>query len=137
MNARRNLLARVHIAKKDLGLDDDVYRDFLEQHTGQTSAGGLSEIELKKLVKAFEGVGWTSQKKGSYRAKSKKAYVRLIHVYWKKLSDAEITRKDGLDAFVKSQVKVDSVEWLDKNQGNEIIEALKGWAKRMGVSLAR
>lgn len=43
---RNALLAKVHIAKKALGMDDDAYRDFLNAQTGKRSAGLLNETEL-------------------------------------------------------------------------------------------
>ena len=47
---RLKLLAKVHIAKKALGMEDDGYRDFLQAQTGKRSAGLLNEIELDKVL---------------------------------------------------------------------------------------
>ena len=38
---RNPQLAQIHIAKKELGLDDDTYRDVLERVTRQRSSAGL------------------------------------------------------------------------------------------------
>ncbi len=43
-------LARIHLLKKDLGLDDDSYRDLLEKLTGKRSAGKLTGPERNKVL---------------------------------------------------------------------------------------
>ena len=37
MSSRQNLMAKIHIGKKELGLDDETYRQGLQQITGNTS----------------------------------------------------------------------------------------------------
>ena len=48
--SRKSLLAKIHIAKKDLGLDDDTYRLRLERLTGKTSARDLTVPQLARIV---------------------------------------------------------------------------------------
>jgi hypothetical protein len=47
---RKRQLARVHVAKKDLGWDDGQYRDFLEAHTGLRSCGDMSDRQLNQVL---------------------------------------------------------------------------------------
>ena len=37
---RKQMLAKIHVAKKQLGLDDDTYRDFLQGVTERDGEGG-------------------------------------------------------------------------------------------------
>ncbi len=54
MPATRNqLLARLHCLKKELGWDDDTYRDILFARTGKRSAGDLDGATLARLVAAL------------------------------------------------------------------------------------
>jgi phage gp16-like protein len=55
---RRGLLAKVHIAKKDLALLDDDYRGILQEEFGVTTAKALTVGELQSLVRRFESKGW-------------------------------------------------------------------------------
>ncbi|MAO56703.1 MAG: hypothetical protein CMM61_13545 [Rhodospirillaceae bacterium] len=142
--SRTALIAKVHIAKKDLGLDDDTYRDVLETVTGKTSCRDIDAAGLSAVLDHFAARGWApgkvagaDKRRQNFRARSTKKYVRLIYVYWRLLTEAGVTNKAGLDAFVKRQTKVDSVEWLSAAQGNQVIEALKEMARRAGVSLER
>jgi phage gp16-like protein len=54
---RRAMLAKVHIAKKDLGIDDEDYRDILQEQFGVRSAGALNDRELEQLVRWFQSKG--------------------------------------------------------------------------------
>ena len=58
---RRALLAKAHIAKKDLCLDDALYRDILKAEFGVDSAAELSNRELEQLVARFEVKGWRAK----------------------------------------------------------------------------
>jgi len=55
------LLAKVHIAKKDLCLDDALYRDILKIEFGVDSAAELSNDELEQLVVRFELKGFRAK----------------------------------------------------------------------------
>ena len=70
---RKGLLAKVHIAKKELGLDDSTYRSILFQGFGEISSAKLANPELEHLVKNFESSGWVPR-----RRKNKKSYVLAL-----------------------------------------------------------
>jgi len=59
--SRRSLLAKVHIAAKALGLEDDAYRDMLEGLTGQRSAGKLTDKQLVLVITALRKKGWVDE----------------------------------------------------------------------------
>lgn len=50
-------LARIHLAKKQLGLDDASYRDILRSCTGKTSAGELNPRERFKVLQTLLQLG--------------------------------------------------------------------------------
>jgi len=56
---RRALLAKVHIAVKDLGIFEGDYRDILMREFGVETAADLTEKKLVSLVEYFEAKGWT------------------------------------------------------------------------------
>lgn len=55
---RRGLIASVKIAQKDMGLDDDTYRDMLRAVTGRNSAARCSVPQLKAMLGEFRAKGW-------------------------------------------------------------------------------
>ena len=70
---RKGLLAKVHIAKKELGLDDPTYQSILFRGFGKISAARLANPELEHLVKHFESCGWVPR-----RRKGKEGYIAAL-----------------------------------------------------------
>lgn len=58
MNSKKALMAKVHIGKKDLGLDDDTYRDVLWRVTGKRSCSDMTIAQLQDVVKDMESRGF-------------------------------------------------------------------------------
>lgn len=55
---KKALLAKIHIAKKDLGLDDGTYRDVLCRITGKDSSSKMLISELERVIYEFGNLGW-------------------------------------------------------------------------------
>jgi hypothetical protein len=51
----------VHIARKELGIPEEDYRDMLRQEFGPSTAADLSIGELERLVERFRSKGWHGQ----------------------------------------------------------------------------
>jgi phage gp16-like protein len=66
------LLAKVHLAKKDLGLSDADYRLVLRTNFKVESAKDLSDTELDKLLRHFESKGWVPKDKNGNPQKPRK-----------------------------------------------------------------
>lgn len=61
IDKKRTLIAKIHIAKKDLGLDDGSYRDVLERVTGKNSSKNMTVNELEAVINEFKRYGWKSK----------------------------------------------------------------------------
>lgn len=123
-------LAQIHIAKKQMGMDEDTYRDVLERVTGGRSAKGLTDKAKRALIAEFKRMGW---KGGVARKKSDKPYVRLIFALWGQLKRDGIWENHdvaSLRAFVKKMTGVADPEWLSFDQATVVIEALKKMGER-------
>ena len=72
-------LAQIHIAKKELGMDDDIYRSFLILHTKKVSASKLEMHERFKVIKAFKDAGWKPKKKSGTRNSKKTLEILKKH----------------------------------------------------------
>lgn len=132
---RRGLLAMVHIARKDLGLDEDSYRDMLEAVAGVRSASELDDAALLRVVENCKRLGWVPRAPKERRSDAPQ--VRMIWALWHEMSAAGIVRSPtsaGLRAFVRSQTGVSDPEWLSPEQAGLIIEALKAWRARKGAA---
>jgi phage gp16-like protein len=58
---RQANLAKIHIAKKQLGMEEDTYRDFLKGLTGKRSAAGMNPREHIKVIAEFEKLGFAKK----------------------------------------------------------------------------
>lgn len=140
------MLAKVQIARKELGLDDDTYRAVLERLTGQRSAKGLSDAKLAIVLDEFKAKGWKPKVvAGAAPASAPKSgrrpadhpVARKARAMWISLHQLGVVQdpsESALEAFAKRQLKVDALQWADQRQGFRLIEALKAWAEREGWS---
>ncbi len=127
---RKPMLAKVHLARKDLGLDDETYRAVLVRVTGKTSSAACQRRQLVDLLAEFKRLGWAG---ADGRKKSDKAHVRKVFALWEQMAADGIPRipgRAGLLAFVQRMAGVDDPEWMSPEQATRVIEALKAWRAR-------
>lgn len=53
---RRGLIAKIHVAKKQLAMSEDDYRQILFDETGRTSLTECSEAAMEKMVARLKAV---------------------------------------------------------------------------------
>ena len=145
---RNTLIKWVHIAKRDLGLDDDMYRKVLTEITGKTSCSDMNVQQLKTLIEDFKQRGWRKkpQKRYSPKTSNKNNHdmVDKVRAMWIDMHKVGMT-EDGTEAALDSWVKrtttslnsgkgIERVEWLRGAPTGLVIktlEALKQWQKRV------
>ncbi|HNX76074.1 MAG TPA: regulatory protein GemA [Candidatus Rifleibacterium sp.] len=130
---RRKDLAMIHLAKKDLGLDDDMYRDILKQCCGVESSADLDQPNRRKLLAFFRGRGWGRKDYRQGRPKNMNVpdRSRMLRKIEALLADAK--RPWGYaDALAKRICKVDSLTFCEPAQLGKVISALMYDAKRNG-----
>lgn len=147
---RRGLLAKVHIAKKQLGLSDDDYRAIIFTHCSATpidqaseedlalaSARNATDDQLERIVRHFAQRGFKTVAKVPGRkapaadfpaAKKARALWISLHQLGAVRNPSEI----ALEAFAKRQMQVEQWRWSDQSTAYRLIEALKAMAKRHG-----
>jgi phage gp16-like protein len=127
-------LATIHIAKKQLGLDDETYRDFLLRETGKRSAADLNETERRKVVLAFEQRGFKRASKPPRRDRLSGPYAGKLQALWiaaHNLAIVDNPSDAALIAFVKRQTGLDHGRFLrHADDAAKVIEALKDWIRR-------
>lgn len=128
-NARRGMLAKVHMAKKQLAMEDDTYRMMLWDRYEQDSAGKLSLQDLGDLIEHMEAIGATYA-----LPEPRDKQTRKIRAMWLALAEEGVVRdssEEALRVWVKRQTRVDRLEWLNPAQASQVIEALKQWNDRI------
>lgn len=133
---RKKLVAKVKIAQAQLGLDDDTYRDLLENVTGKRSAAKLKSWELDNVIKRLVQQGFKPKRQRT-RAQAADDQSNKIKSLWLQLHEAGKVRDPSERALVnwaKGQFKnsqgIEALQWLDIHQKSRLIESLKKWLAR-------
>lgn len=137
---RRARLAKVHLAKKELAMDDDSYRGLLERVSGRRSAAEISDAGLDKILREMIRLGWRPtppRRRYSPQTRDKrpgeKTPADKIRALWIDMARDGILR-DGseraLGRWLHRQCGKYSADWLDDDEAGKAIEALKKWQER-------
>lgn len=127
-------LAKIHIAKKQLAMDDDAYRAMLKSVAGVESAKSLSLSGVSKVLAHLKRCGFKPIAKKQSRPLADDAQSRKIRALWLELHQSGAVRnpaESALAQFVKRQTGVAALQWLTVEQASAVIEDLKQWQKRL------
>lgn len=129
---RQKMLSKIHIGKKQLGLDDDVYRDVLAQATGKRSCKDMDDGELAAVLNLL-------QQKGFGADVGAKAYQRTpLHF----AEQGAMMRKIGAllaqigkswayaHGIARKMFGVETVQRCDAEQMRKVLAALNYQARR-------
>jgi phage gp16-like protein len=136
MPPSKTALAKIHIAKKDLGLSDEAYRDILHLHFQVDSAASLDERQATVLLNTFRARGWLAKQKQPATATARQgggyiaikpgpaaAQQRKVLALWNALGYPV----DKLHSRCHRQFNVDRFEWLtEQHHLHVLITDLQG-----------
>lgn len=132
---RRRQLAKIHLAKKQIGLDDDTYRAMLEEIAGCRSSSRLNEEQRRKVIDHLISRGFTPRKgrphKGTPHNMNDDPIGRgpLFNKIEAFLAEAGRPWSYA-DVLAKRICKVDRIAWCKSKQLYQIVQALAVDAKR-------
>jgi len=126
-------LAKIHIAKKELGMDDDTYRAMLQSVAGVTSSKDLTAFGMAKVLTHLERCGWKPKTSAAASRKPKASDSRKRLVDKIEALLAEASRPwSYADAMAKRMFQVEKLDWLTPEQLVSVVAALTYDAKRHG-----
>lgn len=141
----RSLQKLVHVGCKQLGLDSDARHSLQLAVTGKDSLRDMNQAELLKVIDRLKTDGFDPNGGRKKRPAAPRADLRLIHVLWRKLAEAGEVHEPGragLNAFVRKRfgdswgsVPADIDMLRDWQQIDAVLQALKAWCRRAGISL--
>jgi len=131
----------IHVAKRELQLDDDTYRAMLFSIARVRSAKDLDWTGRKKVLDHMKARGFkvkSGRNAPANRSKSDKYDARYgkARKLWSLLHDArhvEHNTDAAFNAYVKRQTGMEHWRFLNSHQINTLIESLKDWCDRLGV----
>ncbi|WP_418114589.1 regulatory protein GemA [Vibrio scophthalmi] len=151
MKNRNQLIQLIHVAKRELALDDDTYRIILDAETAKDSCSKMSMKELEKVISALESKGFKRQKKGrktefkkrlSPKSGNVKTEIDKIRAVWIVMAKQGFVRdgsETALDAYVRRVTNrhkdegVDHVAWCHARHAYAVLESLKSWHRRVMI----
>ena len=139
---RKSLLAKAHLAPKQLGMSDDDRRAILQSLFGVESCKHLSNKQLGQLLAHFERCGWEPKEKKPIRTGRGAQEPAMLAKVEALL--AELANEKGdwhpwnyAHAILRRMYKVDRLEWADARQLRGVIAALwKHLQRREQANLA-
>lgn len=137
-DSRKALLARIHVLKKELALSDDSYRDVLERLYRTRTAATLEPAQLQGVIAEFDRLG--AGRKAARRPLADSPMAWRARALWRslhQLDEIDTDSEEALAAFVKRQCGKLDLRFCSAPDMSKVIEALKDWAGRCGVDLAR
>ncbi|MFV0642943.1 MAG: gp16 family protein [Sphingomonadaceae bacterium] len=130
---RRAMLAKINIARHQLAMDEDDYRQMLVDETGHMSLRECSEVQLERILARLKKLGFKPlpSKRGSAATPAgRKARALWISLY--QLGAVRNPSEKALEAFAQRQIGCTKLNWARSNDVYRLIEALKAMATRHG-----
>lgn len=128
-------LAQIHIARAQLGIDEDTYRAVLWTVARVRSSKDLDWTGRKKLLEHFKAKGWkpAPPKRAKAATPASKGQEGMIRALWADLHAAGKVRVDtdaALSVWLVRNKWPQRIEWLSSTQMTSAIEGLKKWLAR-------
>jgi hypothetical protein len=127
---RAAAIAKVHVARKQLGLDDESYRAILRRVTGKESAAFLSDFQLGIVIREFVRLGWNGS---SDMRTGRTPTGRLIRALWRD------TSREKSEMSLRSLIRrvlglpddlIPEPDMLSVADASKVIAAVKAMKKR-------
>jgi len=125
----KTILAKIHIAKQQLAMDDDSYRAMLRSVADVSSAKDLDARGAAQVLRHLERCGFRPKRATGRRpsvSASRDARLRKIEAL---LADAG-RPWDYVNGMVKRICKVDAIEFCDGPMLGKLVAALQADANR-------
>lgn len=134
---RNGLIAKIHVAKKQLALADENYRAFLMGATGKDSCSAMSVPELEFVLQCFKKLGFENRRprRAGKRPMAAGDQARKIRALWLMLyhlGAVDEPSEEALAAFAKRVSGAEALQWATPQAADKIIKALRGWLDRIG-----
>lgn len=133
----RDKIALIHVARRDLQLDEDLYRLLLKEAAGVTSSRDLTEAGFLAVMARFERIGFKSRPApdqvgaaplGERLGMATPAQIAYIRGLWAKW----LGRQDeaALIQWIEAKYHVSAIRFMDVVRAQKAIEGLKRMVAR-------
>jgi hypothetical protein len=124
--------ALIHVAKKQLGLDEASYREVLSAYGGVSSARELDAEGFDRVMAGFNRLGfkssWNARTFGDRRGMTTPRQIDMIRGLWREWSGKHDGA--GLDHWLENRFGVTALRFLDLDGAHKAITALRSMKAR-------
>ena len=127
-DSRSRDLAKIHLARKQLGMDEETYRALLRRVAGVDSAAKASATGRARILAEFERLGWRPKRKRGVRPSDIRA--PLLRKIYAQLGDRPVAYAEGILKRMYGASAPARLEWAKPEQLRNVIAALNYDARR-------
>ena len=144
---RNRLIQLIHVAKRELSLDEDTYRSVLKGLTDKTSCSKMNMDELNQVLEHFKTAGFTVKKKNTSKRTAPKlnrsvspesGKIRAIWITMHQQGFVRDSSEQALDNYISRMLNRKKLggnisfhcQFLNSSQAVKILEIIKNWHKR-------
>lgn len=136
--ARAKLIKLIHVARRDLAMEEDSYRAILRAKTGHASTADCNVVELERVIDHMKKAGFKVRqpnKPGASRRPLSTAdldsKIRAVWLQLHQLGAIGNPDESALAAYVKRVAGVDDLRFLRGQAAVKVLESLKQWGARV------
>lgn len=135
---RKQLIAQIHIAKNQLGMEEENYRATLQRITGKDSCSEMKTSELVDVVKEMKRLGFKpsstarSAKKHGKKPSVTKSKEALINKIEAMIADLDLSW-DYVHDMANRMFAIERVQWLDEQKLYKLTQALAVYQRKQKV----
>ena len=137
----KNLIKLIHVAKRDLGMENDSYRAIIKKVTKNRtdSTKDCTALELERVISHLKKAGFKVRKPKTAQPKEARplatggevSKVRALWLLLHEIGAVKNPSESALNAYVKRVTNIEDLSWLNGDQLTILIETLKKWAVRV------
>ncbi len=143
----RTLQRKIHVACRQLGLDNAARQDIQLLACGKASMREMDDGDLRLVISHLEKQGWKSApaKGKKFHKPAPRGDLRYIHVMWRLLGEKGVLKQPGragLNAFIRKRfepkwgsVPIDIDTMREPAEINAVVRALTEWCEREVIVL--
>ncbi|WP_283166866.1 regulatory protein GemA [Thermodesulfovibrio yellowstonii] len=122
------MTAKIHIAKKELGLDDKAYRYILVKATGKDSCKKMTHLELAQVLEVFYRLGFVPKKRAQVGFMTdKEGMIKRITDLAELVMGRDWKRR--VRGYIRKKFGVDDLRFLGKQGLTDVFAFLRAIQK--------
>lgn len=132
MALSRKQRGMLHQARRDIGLEDEEYRQILWERAGVETASNLNQRGFEAVMEAFQELGFRPSHGAAFLGDrpgmATARQVSYIRRLWEEFAGRRAD--DAFDHWLDRWFGVSSLRFIDRETASKVIAALKDMASR-------